>query len=163
MGLSFNALDHLKEEKMFHYVAKIVTTGTEWYEDSNQVLDAKLLAHTAIQKAKITTSRFNPKPYAVEVCKLIIKLGNVEKSLIGTVDVTPPFAPMTDMEYKSEMAKILLDVPASFRGFVEQDAWDRGHSSGYEEVINIASSLVADLKPAIKAFEKELIALVGAP
>jgi hypothetical protein len=146
-----------KEENMFHYVAKIVTTGTEWYEDSTYVLDSKTLAETAIKKAKITTSRVNPKPYAVEVYKLDIKLGNVEKSIMGSVNVTPPFAPMTDVEYKAEMARILSGIPLAFRSFVERDAWERGHSAGYEEVINIASSLASDLAPAIREFAKEIV------
>jgi hypothetical protein len=63
---------------------------------------------------------------------------------------------MTDAEYKAEMVRMLLDVPKAFRGFIEQNAWDHGHSSGYEEVINIASSLIADLVGPIKDFEKEI-------
>lgn len=158
MGLSFNALDHLKEElPMFHYVAKIVSTGAEHYEDVPTRWDAQAIAETAVRKAKITTSRSNPKTCTVEVSELKIKLGSVERQALATVAVKPPFAPMTEGEYQDELKRILMGIPEAFRGYVSKQAWDQGHSAGYEEIINIAGNIVSDLLPSIKAFEIALL------
>jgi len=141
---------------MFHYVAKI-NNGTEWYEDSDYALCNKTLAERAIHKAKITTSRINPKVFTVEVFKLAIMLGSVERIPLGSVDATPPFAPMTDEEYKDEMYRILSDVPKPFRPFIANHAWREGNNSGFEEMVHIASGLIGEILPAIKAFEKEIL------
>lgn len=155
MGLSFNAFDHLKEEPMFHYVAKIASFG-DHYEDSTSRMDARQIAENAVRKTKITTKRFNPQACAVEISELKIKLGNVEKTQIAVVNVMPPFAPMTENEYQDEMAKVVKKIPDAFHAFVMNQSWDQGHSAGYEEVVNIADGLANSLVPAIKAFQESL-------
>ena len=65
---------------------------------------------------------------------------------------------MTQDEYAKKQFELLLDVPDEFRGVLSYMAYERGHSGGREEVINILSGLVADLKPCIEAFEKRLLA-----
>lgn len=60
---------------------------------------------------------------------------------------------MDATQYYREMAALLDPVPQQFHGFIESYAYDRGHSAGYEEVLNIAGGLVSDLLPAIKAYD----------
>lgn len=144
-----------EELVMFHYVSKILSNGEEFFEDVPYGTEAKTLAENAVRKAKITTSRVNPKTCTVEVRQLVIKLGNIEKRLLGTVILSPPFAPMTDEEYKIEMQRILKDIPTAFHNFITNQAWEDGHSAGFEEVVKIAIAIVNRLKPSITQFEKE--------
>ena len=63
---------------------------------------------------------------------------------------------MTDEEYSTKSAEILSEIPQTFHSFVSMQAYDRGHSAGYEEVIGIMQSLVYDLKPAIAAYTSQI-------
>lgn len=47
-------------------------------------------------------------------------------------------------------------LPPEFRSALSYIAWDSGHSAGEEEVNLIYRGLVADLLPAIQAFEKRI-------
>ena len=47
----------------------------------------------------------------------------------------------------------LQNLPEEFRGTVSYMAYERGHSAGKEEVLNILRDLISDLKPAIEKFE----------
>lgn len=51
---------------------------------------------------------------------------------------------------------ILRDVPEEFQSIMSGVAYDRGHSSGKEEVAMILREMVNDFLPAIHAFEKRL-------
>jgi hypothetical protein len=63
---------------------------------------------------------------------------------------------MTPEEFKEAMRKAIEELPGEFKEFVISFSWDSGHSSGYEEVVGIASSLASDLLPYIKKFQKRI-------
>jgi len=58
--------------------------------------------------------------------------------------------PMTPREFEAMMKDLLTDVPATLASFISSSAYERGHSSGYEEVIHIVEVLVSDLAPVIE-------------
>lgn len=62
----------------------------------------------------------------------------------------------TPEEYETERQEILKRVPEEFRGVLGWMAYDRGHSSGYDEVLMILDSLVSDLEKPIKDFENRI-------
>lgn len=59
-------------------------------------------------------------------------------------------------KYQREMAAILEQLPEELRSFVSWQAWDTGHSAGYNEVVLIASNLTEGLLPAVKAYTERL-------
>lgn len=139
---------------MFHYVATI--DGVKYYTDSRTVLDTSTIAGDAVIKSGITTNRFNPKTCWVVVEELSINLGKLEAKLLREIEVTPPYAPITEKEYDQEMAKILEAVPKAFHACIRYLAWSQGHSAGFEEILSIASTIVTEFSPAIKAFGDEV-------
>jgi hypothetical protein len=64
---------------------------------------------------------------------------------------------MTDKEYEKELSEVLSGTPNEFHNFVLAESWEKGHSSGYEEVILAAQNLVDGLLPGIKEFEKRVL------
>jgi len=68
-----------------------------------------------------------------------------------------PYPPkMTDEEFTKQQDEILSKLPEEFKGALSYMAYERGHSSGKEEVIGILKELVSDLQDAINAFEKRI-------
>ena len=67
-------------------------------------------------------------------------------------EVSAPRQRMNSEDFTKKMDEILAEIPTAFREFVSSQAWDRGHSSGFEEVCSIAQDLTDSLKPAIKAY-----------
>jgi hypothetical protein len=93
---------------------------------------------------------------ACEVFALEIKAGKLERRSAGRKSVMPPLQPMTSEEYRQELAEILEPLPVEFHAFVGGEAWDRGHSAGYEEVINIARDMAFNLRPCVEQYTKRL-------
>lgn len=52
---------------------------------------------------------------------------------------------------------ILREIPKEFKGCLSYMAYERGHSSGEQEVEMILQDLVHDLKPAIEKFKTRII------
>lgn len=91
------------------------------------------------------------KVYRVDVQNLEVKLKYFEK-----IWVTPFEKEMDSSEYNAEMDKLLEEIPEEFRGYVSSEAYDRGHSSGYEESLNIAQDITSTLKRCIDKYTKRL-------
>lgn len=107
-----------------------------------------------IRRLELTTTRKNPeklkgtKIYELEICK-----GKIKRSLVSSLrDFTLPLARMTKTEYDEEMQEICSHFPTDFGCFIASEAWDRGHSAGYEEVVNIAQDLKDKLWPIVKNY-----------
>ena len=64
---------------------------------------------------------------------------------------------MTAEEFGPKQAELIKDLPPEFQQVLCGIAWNRGHSGGYEEVINILRDLVYDFKGPIERFEKRLL------
>ena len=51
----------------------------------------------------------------------------------------------TKDEFEAAISSIVEELPDKLASFVRSEAWERGHSSGYEEVLNIARDLASKL------------------
>lgn len=58
--------------------------------------------------------------------------------------------------YEREMDKELSPLPPSLQSFVRSHAYEHGHSSGYEECLNIARGLAHELEQLLPQLRKEL-------
>jgi len=67
-----------------------------------------------------------------------------------------PPPPMTPEQYSKEQEDILADVPKEFHSAFSVMAYERGHSSGYEECISHLEELVNELKIPIANFENRI-------
>lgn len=114
-------------------------------------------AEDAIRKAGITCPRKNPMQMGVEVFVLKIKGTELVRERAGKILVTPPMERMTVDEYNEERNTLLAEIPIEFHGFIGTETWDRGHSAGYEEVINIMQEMVYNLKPCIQNYRTNLL------
>lgn len=110
----------------------------------------------ALYKLGIKTSRSSPKKIHCKLFHLTYKDGKPHRQLLRECDVVPSLERMTPEEYRKEMDEILVDIPAEFHGAIESISYDKGHSSGYEEVISYAREYTHQLKEPIKAFEKRI-------
>jgi hypothetical protein len=63
---------------------------------------------------------------------------------------------MTSEQFVVEQNKILEGLPDEFQSFLRGQAWDRGHSAGFEEVISILKSLTADFREAFEKYRMNL-------
>jgi hypothetical protein len=74
-----------------------------------------------------------------------------------TCPLFTPFPPrMTEKGFNEAQDFILSGVPKEFHSAFSQMAYERGHSSGYEEVIICLRELVGDLKEPIATFQKRI-------
>ncbi len=115
--------------------------------------------------SKFYTKKYNEgyvtipvKVYKVQVINFEVKL-----QFSHVIDVEPFSAPMTADDYLTELEKLLFEIPKEFRDFVNAQAYDRGHSSGYEECYNIAQDLVSALKDPIKNYTEKVKKICALP
>jgi hypothetical protein len=145
---------------MPQYVA-ILPDGTEFFGENNEknqffkATGLENICEQAVRKAKLTTPRKEPKPVKVELLRLEINEGKLVRVPVGTYNIIPSKERMTDEEYETELSEMLETIPEAFRKFVRTKAYDDGHSSGLEECLNIAESLVSDLIPCIREYTKQ--------
>ena len=70
---------------------------------------------------------------------------------------------MTDKEFSEQKQIYLNRLPLQFRSAVDYYCWEKGHSYGYQEVINYIQDMVAMLEKPIQdykaAFETKIQAL----
>lgn len=92
----------------------------------------------------------------VRVYKIEVKNLKVELNYFKSMWVTPFEKEMDSTEYHEEMGRLLEEIPEEFRGYVSSEAYDRGHSSGYEESFNIAQDITSTLKRCIDKYTKRL-------
>ena len=93
----------------------------------------------------------------VDLAILTIDKGKLVRTQITTYSIPPSLERMTEEEYNQEWKELLEDIPPEFHSFIQTDCYERGHSAGYEEVINYAHEMVYNIKGPIKNFEKRLI------
>jgi len=68
-----------------------------------------------------------------------------------------PWPPrMTDEEFQLKQAELLKELPEEFHSTLSYLAYERGHSAGHEEVINILTDLCFNLQKPIQAFGKRI-------
>ena len=59
---------------------------------------------------------------------------------------------MKEHEFSAKQAELLEKLPEEFHSCLRMMAWERGHSSGYEEVLAILENLVSELEMPIIEF-----------
>ena len=123
---------------------------------------AKGICEDAVRAKKLKTSRKNPQKVAVELFAVEVSKGELKRRKIGNYEVMPYLERMTGEEYNEELMQALEELPEEFQNYARQAAWQRGHSAGYEEVVNIAKEIVSDLLPHIKRYQRRIMeGLVG--
>lgn len=140
---------------MPNYVA-VFGTEEEYQEFNSSPKDHELknLAEQIVRRLHITTPRKNPVRVKIGVYKLEIASGQLSRRLVHTYEIMPYLERMT----QEERPEIFWDLVEYFLQLgiilVREQSWDRGHSSGLEEVISYANELVDGLKPCIEKFKE---------
>ena len=139
---------------MKHYIATF--NGVDDPYDTNgtnspvgKTLLVREAAENAVRKSGVKTKRSNPTAVNVAVSSLTIKNGQLQRNKLGDISVMPPLERMTQEEFGTEQDNLLKTMPVELHDFLRSYAWDQGHSSGYEEVINILEELVTRMKPGL--------------
>lgn len=109
----------------------------------------------AVRKSSLTTPRRNPVAIKVDLYRLLIKDGALKRQLACTHEIVPTLTTMTSAEMDEELDKALEEIPEAFHSYIRKESWDRGHSCGREEVVNIATEMISDLAPCIRAYDKK--------
>lgn len=68
----------------------------------------------------------------------------------SVVPVPPPR--MTSDQYEAERTEILDGIPPEFASFLGYQAWEEGHSAGYEEVINVLRGSTYDFRQHLEKY-----------
>lgn len=139
----------------------VLPDGTEHFADvrvygQRVTTEYRQVAEDAVRKAGLTTSRKDPQTVKVKVFVLGILKGAIHRESAGQYDITPPLERMTEQEYAEEMKEILADLPEAFRSYVESEAYEDGHSAGYEEVVTLARNMASSLKRPIAEYTESL-------
>lgn len=146
-----------------HYVAVCKENGFEYTGEIDT--DTKWLGHAkqrirdeCVRKSGLKNTRKNPNRIVkVELFKLVIEQGKLVRQFAGRFVATPPLERMTEQEYNEEWNELLKDIPKEFHSFIMSDCYERGHSAGYEEVINYAHEMCHNIKEPIKKFKESLL------
>jgi hypothetical protein len=62
-----------------------------------------------------------------------------------------------EADFSKRRDDILSAIPVEFHPFVRTYAWEQGHASGYDEVLNITEDLVWHLTRAVKSYKINLV------
>lgn len=81
---------------------------------------------------------------------LSINSGKLEKKYLLQIGIGLQQARMTSSIYNKQMDKLFAGVSSHIRSFIEGQAYDRGHSSGYEECYQIAQGLLYEFRELFK-------------
>ena len=63
---------------------------------------------------------------------------------------------MNQEEYVTRMGAVESSLPMEFGTYVAHEAWQRGHSAGYAEVVLIAEEMAYDLREVIAKYNKRM-------
>lgn len=120
----------------------------------NLSYDLKQIANQAVRIRGLTRPRGVDKKICVIIQSLSITKGEVKRSIGSEIGIDLPVEALTSETFAIAEKELLSIIPEEFHGFVSQQAYDRGHSSGYDEVFQIEQEIVAELTPAIEKFRK---------
>ena len=137
--------------------------GSEYFDDitcySRNGLDTSDylgFARAAVRNAGLITPRNDPKSINVKIQTITLEKGQMKRSYGSDFSVPLPLERMTQADFDADMNLILNSVPPEFQAYVRTTSWDRGHSSGFEEVASIAEDIVDALRPCILEYNKRL-------
>ena len=64
---------------------------------------------------------------------------------------------MTVEQFEAKQVEALADIPQEFHTAIRYNAWEHGHSAGYEEVLLYVNDLVDALTQPIKDYTKRIV------
>lgn len=115
-------------------------------------------ANDAIRKLGLKCPRSkSPKTVGADVYAQRVSNGKIVEARIWSGMIPLPLVDMTEEEFRAERKLLLEGVPAEFIEYIINESWGRGHSSGYEEVINYVKGMVGDLMPIIRDYTKRIL------
>ncbi len=139
--------------------------SNEWCEDftcpteKNWQFVAKNFAESCVHRTNTKVHKSKPQNVTVSVALLGVSKGKLFVRREWKWDFPLPLIPTTGEEHIKEMEELLCDIPEEFKGYIMQEAWDRGHSAGYDEVYNIAGNMYSQLKPRITNYTKRIVGM----
>ena len=114
------------------------------------------IAMDFVRKVGLTTPRSRPTDVLVKVFTVKVKDGEMVRELEGDYMVQLPLDKMTGEDYEAAMAEIVEDLPDEFKTYVRDEAYDRGHSSGYEECYSIGQDMAGKLAICVNLYTTRL-------
>lgn len=142
---------------------KIIIEGfdTCYFQKANldRFTTAESLAREAVYKLQLKSPFGKDESRKAFVYSLNIENGKIKETLIKTCSLILPQEEPSENQYREGLERCLKVIPEEFHSFVEGMAWDRGHSSGYREVLNIAEEIAEGLEKATKKYEQRLLTL----
>lgn len=119
--------------------------------------DWRQLADEALRKLEKTTSPLLRETIKVNFFRLVIENGKIKRIPAGSVDTSIPCRDYTNHEFERTQNELLAELPSQFHSYVSSEAWDRGHSSGFGEVIQHIRQMVDGLKPVIEKYTDDIL------
>ena len=137
------------------YVA-VLASGVEYFLEAEPG-NPRSICEEAVRNSGLKTSRKSPQMINVELFAIEISQGQLKRRKVVNCEVYPPFARMTSEEFAEIQENLVEDLPDEFQAYVRQTAWERGHSSGYEEVAQIVGEMVGDLAPVVQTYTNRIL------
>jgi len=119
-------------------------------DESKDVID--VVKDKILYNNELRVDRGMDQTIRVQIYNLTYANGKPQKILEHASYMPVGVKPRTVDEYNSDLKKILETLPIEFRGYVSSSSYEEGHSSGYDEIINLAQSMAEDLNKAIDAY-----------
>lgn len=144
-------------------VVAVWPSGMEYFGEVDTSLLTRMerqyqrVVDDGIPHARIPNTTRKPRIVPVEVYKLEIQHGRQSRVLQGVYSATVPPCPMDQSEYDVRLTVILAELPEAFRGWAASEAYSRGYSGGYEEVLSIAEDMVSNLKCCLRNYDKGVV------
>lgn len=114
------------------------------------------VAADAVRKSDIRTPRRNPQTVKVQMYRMDIEDGQLVRRSLGGYNIMPYMEAMTEKEFSQERDELLADIPQEFHSYISSQAYERGHSSGMEEVINYMKDIVSSIRQPIADYTARL-------
>lgn len=137
----------------------VLPNGFEYHaeQDPKDILFSyRRMCEAAVSKAGLTTPRKSLDAVTCAVCQLVLRDGKLTRVFINHFAVHPPLERLKDDEFEQEMRALLSDLPDEFQSFIREQAYDRGHSAGMEEVLSIAQDLHHNLKECVDKYTSRI-------
>jgi hypothetical protein len=109
-----------------------------------------------VRRSGIVTPRANPQSITVMVVESKVEDEKIVRKPWTKFVLQPPLTRMTENEFNAEQNALLEQLPKAFMDIFKTRAWDDGHSSGLEAVVESLRCSIDEFLPSIKQFEEDL-------
>ena len=102
------------------------------------------LARTAVYKSGEKTPRKDPKSVDVQIVKYFVKDKKLITMVCRIIKIPLPLERMKSDEFNEAMDALLEEISdPKVCNLIRSQSYEMGHSSAYEEVLNIASDMIS--------------------